>query len=335
MSKVLFIVKKRIDEYGKSYGLINSAKFVSNFLNSKDIESKVVEVIDSNSIDKEVTAFNPTHVMIEALWVTPDKFKELLKIQRHQNRHWVVRIHSKLPFLAHEGNAIKWINEYTEIAKITPSFQISANHIELVEALDELKGTDNLYLPNIYQPESVQQSEKQNKDHIGCFGAIRPMKNHLIQAAAAIEFGNNINKKIHFHINANRIEQKGENILKNLVELFNNTQHELVFHDWMEHNEFIKLVKTMDFGTQVSLSETYNIVAADFASNKIPIIVSPDIEWMPGFAKVNPNSLEDICAKYTQIHYYNWANYMGHISKWFLSSNDRDSKLFWLDYLVE
>ena len=61
----LFICKER--SYGVSYGLINSAQFVANFLNKNGVESHVITVIDNNDIDREVTKYKPTHVFIEAL----------------------------------------------------------------------------------------------------------------------------------------------------------------------------------------------------------------------------------------------------------------------------
>ena len=120
--KVLFVVKKRIN-YGASYGLINSARFVSNFLNHAGIESKVTEAKDANAIDKIVTEYNPSHVIIEALWVTPEKFEELLKKPRHKNREWIVRLHSRLPFLATEGIAIEWLKKYKDIT-IAPNVSL-------------------------------------------------------------------------------------------------------------------------------------------------------------------------------------------------------------------
>jgi hypothetical protein len=104
--KALFICKNRNDSYGVSFGLLNSAKFISDFLTDSGMESQVVQVIDANGIDKVVTEYNPTHVFVEAIFVTADKFRELLSIKRHQDRIWVVRIHSKFPFLANEGIGI-------------------------------------------------------------------------------------------------------------------------------------------------------------------------------------------------------------------------------------
>jgi hypothetical protein len=159
------------------------------------------------------------------------------------------------------------------------------------------------------------------------------MKNHLIQAVAAIEFGNIVGKEILFHINADRVEQKGESVLKNLRALFENSTHQLIEHSWMNHEEFIQLVRNMDLGTQISLSESYNIVTADFVSNNIPVIVSKDIEWMPEFTKVNPNLLEDIIQKYREVYYYNYFNWINKLSKCNLYSFNKMAKKAWLSYL--
>lgn len=334
--KILFICKKRIDEYGKSYGLINSARFVSNFLNDIGYESSVVEVQDANEIDREVTHFNADIVIIEAIWVSPEKFEELFKIKRHKKRNWIVRIHSRLTFLANEGIAMGWLNEYTKIQKLHKNFIIAPNVKELTNDFINVFKTKFVFLPNMYFPEDYGYSKETpwNSDdiNIGCFGAIRPMKNHLTQAVAAIEFANEINKTLIFHINANRVEQKGEQVLKNLINLFKETKHELVLHDWMNHKDFIALVRKMDVGMQVSLTETYNIVTADFVYNNIPIVVSKDVSWMPFTSKANPNSTESIKHK---LHLnYNFKNCgVKKLNKFYLDCDNNKAKLVWKEFV--
>src|ERR1700733_12166807 len=114
MKKILFLCK--INEcYGfqqysysrKSSGLFNSTQFVSSALNAAGFNSKVVDVIDNNDIDREVSLFKPDIVVIEALWVVPSKFDVLKKL--HPNVHWFVHLHSHIPFLSIEGIAIEWL----------------------------------------------------------------------------------------------------------------------------------------------------------------------------------------------------------------------------------
>jgi hypothetical protein len=286
MPKVLFICKRRQTEYGVSYGLLNSCRFLCNALAKIGIEGKVVSVVDNNCIDREVHQFKPTHVFIEALWVIPEKFHVLLPL--HKNVKWYVRLHSNIPFLANEGMAMEWLVKYDKLQKQYPNFFISPNSKKLVDALWKSRRIKTVYSPNVYDPDPAPKTEyirvpiddRSDVLNVGCFGAIRPMKNHLTQAVAAMVFANKIGKTLHFHINGGRFEQNGEQTHRNLVHLFAGTLHKLVEHPWMNHGEFLGLVKKMDLGMQISFSETFNIVAADFVASNIPIVGSREISWM-------------------------------------------------------
>lgn len=336
--RLLFVLKKR-SSYGISYGLANSCKFICNSLENLGVQCKVVEVVDNNGIDAEVYKYKPTHVSIDALWVVPEKFHVLLP--RYPKINWSVRIHSKTPFIANEGIAIDWMYGYQKITEQYDNFVFSANAYITTNELNDL-GIKTIYLPNVYDPhphmgldETGADSDK-NKHHIdiGCFGSVRPLKNHLQQAIAAIIFANSIGKKMKFHINSDRVEQKGEPTLKNLEKLFeNNPKHELVKHHWMNHGEFLKLVSKMELGLQVSLSESFNIVAADFVYKDVPIIGSPDIEWLSQYYKANPNDYQDIVDKL--INAYNFKHLGLHwLNKYKLWKHNRDGIEKWMDYLL-
>ena len=301
-SRILFICKIRNDFYGPSFGLINSCRFIACALEEHGIPAKVVTVVDNNDIDREVSNYKPTHVFIESLWVVPEKFEELIPL--HPTVQWYVRIHSKIPFLANEGMAMEWLRKYDELSVYYHTLHIASNSDEVVEEFAEAYNINVLYFPNIYCPEeslipklAKPVDGKSQIIDIGCFGAIRPMKNQLNQALAAITFGNESNSRINFHINSDRCELKGDAVLRNLVYAFKDTPHKLVFHPWMDHKDFIPLVQTMDLGMQVSMSETFNIVAADFVWNGVPLIGSDEITWLDRHYKADPNSLEDMVDK--------------------------------------
>jgi len=287
---------------------------VSEMLNHNGIVSKVVEVNDNNCIDREVRQFKPTHVIIEALWVVPTKFEVLQKI--YPNMKWIVRIHSEVPFLANEGVAMEWLSDYVRYKNVYISFNSKRTNNEMKEYICSKFGpflADKVvYLPNYYNLNDVNLYEHQTnyetgcpcknpdcilKDkwpneglHIGCFGAIRPMKNHLLQAVSAMRLGDMLGRKIYFHINTKRIEGRGEPVLKNLRNLFKGTEHELVEHGWMERENFLSVTSRMHLGMQVSFSETFNIVAADMVSQDIPIVVSNEIEFVAPFFKTSKTS---------------------------------------------
>ena len=164
--------------------------------------------------------------------------------------------------------------------------------------------------------------------HVGCFGAVRPMKNTFQQALAALEFAEREGKKLHFHINATRIEQSGDNVLKNLRALFQNSYHELIEHYWYNHSEFLKVATTMDIGTQVSFSESFNIVTADFVTAEVPIVASDDIEWMPSFLKCSPTDHEKMVKRMRRA--YHWKKLSTWLQMRSLKLYNYKAKLTWL-----
>jgi len=329
--KVLFICKARNTSYGCSFGLHNSSRFVAAALNRLGVRAEAVQVADNNGIDREVSRHGPTDVVLEALWVVPPKLR--LLIGRHPSVRWYVRMHSKTPFLASEGIATAWLKDYSELPR--RSFGLAANSLSLVEDIEKAFLVECAYQPNIYDEEIPRHHHAHPDDgllHVGCFGAIRPLKNHLAQAFAAIEFAEGLGKELRFHINGDRVEGRGEQSLKNLRSLFPIRGHQLVEHPWLPHGEFLKLVAAMDLGMQVSLTETFNIVAADFVSQKVPIVVSADIAWMPGLAKADPCDPASIRVALKRV--WGFRHLLGSLNAWALRSHNDHAREAWVKLLA-
>ena len=328
-SRVLFILKRREDYNAKlhsnvnlSTGLYNSASFVYQMLVDSGVNSKLVVVVDNNCIDREVTQYKPTHVIIEALWCVPSKFAVLCKL--HPKIKWIIRLHSDLPFLANEGIAMDWLADYARF----PNVIIAANAPRMLREtkvyLCSVFDWDNrttkekiIYLPNFYPQTYKKKHFNPKKDvvDICCFGAVRPLKNHLIQAVAAVEYAESQNKRLRFHINAGRIEMKGEPVLNNLRGMFMQLAdkgHELISHQWCPREDFLKICADMDIGMQVSFSETFNIVAADLISQGVPVVGSIEIPWANKWFCADPVESGDIfcvlktTAMFPQLNV--WAN---------------------------
>lgn len=316
-TKILILLKKHNDSAGifkSKAGLSNSANFLRKILEKNlhvDCELKVCT--DANQIDREIYLFRPDICIIEAIWVPPYKMKELSKLWPKVS--FVIRVHSKIPFLANEGIAIEWIKDYNKTKNTIVSFNNYQTNRDFINI-----GVDSVYLPNLYPQlskfsyfkyflSSVKEkfckwfgcTENKTIINIGCFGAIRPLKNQLSQAFAAISYADKHNKILHFHINGTRVEQRGESVLKNLRELFKDTKHELVEHKWMDHHDFLHVVKKMDMGLQVSYTESFNIVTADFVHCEKPIIVGYDTEWIANCSKANPNDIPMITEKVNEV----------------------------------
>lgn len=331
MKKPLFILKKRNIYSDGNYstvnsGLYNSATFVNDMLVKNGVDSTLVQVVDNNEIDKYCTIHKPDVVIIEAIWVVPSKFEVLQKL--HPKVTWVIRLHSELPFLANEGVAFEWLKEYVKYDNVL----IGANSKYLIEALEPLLKTKMVYMPNYYKvtnKEIVKKTLDNKIINIGIFGAIRPMKNTLTQAIAAINYAEMENKKLYLHVNSARIEQKGDNALKNLRALFTDSKHELVEHGWLAHGDFVKLVGTMDLCLQISLTETYNIVAADAINQDVPVVTSDEIPFVNYFSNVSSN--KDVVNIVDMIKFnFFFKNILTKFNKFLLSLDSKKAEKVWL-----
>ena len=314
MLKILFILKKREDTDATGNkkliqtGLYNSSMYLNEILKTMNIESVVDIAIDNNCIDRIVTKHKPTHVIIEALWVVPTKF--VILCQLHPSVKWIIRFHSDMPFIACEGTAMSWICKYSLFKNILIGIN-SPRFLREVRVILKVKNNMSesdveekvIYLPNYYPVEDFKNKViDKTKDTIDicCFGAIRPLKNQLIQSFSAIEFAKTINKKLRYHINATRIETNGSPVYNNIKGLFTelDNNYELVEHSWYDKEEFLKVCSEMDIGLQVSFSETFNIVGCDILSQGVPIICSYDIPWsINNLYNANPTDSIDITNK--------------------------------------
>jgi hypothetical protein len=347
--KILFLLKRREDysetlhssSIGLSTGLYNSASFMNDMLNDAGVESHLEVVVDNNCIDREVTKHRPTHVIIEALWVTPTKFHVLQQL--HPNVTWIIRLHSELPFLAGEGMAMDWLGDYMSYKNVV--IGVNAPRM-LQECKDYLQSVHPrtimdhriVYLPNFYPQKYATKTLNKNNEYIdiGCFGAVRPLKNHMLQAVAAVKFAESIGKKLRFHVNAGRIEMKGEPVLHNLRSMFmhlSDQGHQLISHTWSPREGFLRLCSRMDIGMQVSFSETFNIVGADLVSQGVPLVTSSEIPWHTSCFSAKPTESEEIYEALHRVYKYPKINTF--LNQYNLTRYTNKTRKIWLNYFKD
>jgi glycosyltransferase involved in cell wall biosynthesis len=296
--RVLFLLKRRefaptfnceTYAYSRSSGLLNSVRFVVDMLNDQGHDAILEECVDNNCIDRLVTQHRPTHVVLEALWVVPEKLEILKRL--HPTVTWIVRLHSEVPFIANEGIACEWLYGYRDRGVL-----INANSERMCRAERIALGVPVSYSPNYYPVECEPRWQHRQRDQIdiGCFGAVRPLKNHLIQAKAAIAYADRHSKKLRFHINASRAEGNGGPVLKNLRALFAGSYHDLIEHEWLPHDQFRRLCAEMDLILQVSFTETFNIVVADAVAEGVPVVTSKEIRFIACPFTASPVDIDGI-----------------------------------------
>jgi hypothetical protein len=305
--RLLFCLKYREALWGAvgselSSGLLNSVTFLVNMLNDNGIEAKLVQLTDNNAIDREIHAYKPTTVVLEALWVTPAKVATLQRL--HRSVHFCVRVHSDVPFLSLEGMSIEWLHDL-----MMQSVEIMCNSPRAVRDVANMAKTfghktlkwDHLvtYFPNYYPLDGAREPMWERPTDgpvkVICAGSIRPLKNHLMQALAALEYAGFANRPLNFYVNTTRIENNAAPILKNLRALFANARDaKLVELPWLEHTEFLALMATMDISMQVSFSETFNIVSADAVHQGVVAVASNEVPWLGEYAQANPVDCQSI-----------------------------------------
>lgn len=337
--RILFLMK--YSSYSPSStissGLRNSVSFLVEALKEHHIDAQSVHVIDSNCIDKEVTRVKPDIAVLEAYWTTPEKMRELVKL--HPKIKWFIRPHSNMPFLVTETIAIKWSLDFLTIDNVF----VTPNNAKLVSDLAELAGLNKkklIFLPNFYPvDETIQKAKffnwKRKEIQVGCFGALRMLKNQVNQAIAALKFANRHNLRLSFHINTARIEGANANaVLTNLEAIFSaEPKHTLVKHDWFDHDVFMRLVAMMDVGMQVSFTETFNIVAADFATQLVPIVVSPEIEWASSLCYADPTDSDKIADVMDSVLSARWLFVSMYRNRNHLKEQVEDNLKIWLKLL--
>lgn len=308
--RLLFIVKQKqgkslwVDPLNKKSGLSNAVETLVNALDESGIDVHLREAVDKNCLHRLITEVKPSVVIIEAYWVNPGKI-QLLKTY-FPDVHWIVRNHSEVPFLATEGVSGGWNCEYLKMG-----VEIGSVSDRTVRDLSPLLGNLGLpkhlltHLPNIYTNDDLGvvnvKRVPTDEVHIGCFGAIREMKNHYLQAMAAVDYAHKAGKKLFFHINGTRVEGNGSQPLRNLRDMFERLHNcKLIEHPWMNKEQFYDLMKTqIDVVLQCSLTESFNIVAADAVYCSVPVIASSEIKWLRPRSHCDATNAVDISNKLT------------------------------------
>jgi hypothetical protein len=224
---------------------------------------------------------------------------------------------------------VKWIKEYAKRC-----VSVASNSLYGVRDFQSIVGErlehEIVYLPNYYPKGSVTRKKENGFLDIGCFGVIRPLKNQLIQALAAMEFAQSQNEHLLFHVN-NRCEQGGESVLKNLRALLGSR---LIEHVWETREQFLETLSQTDIGMQVSFSETFDITAADTVTAGIPLVTSHEVTWASPNSQASPTNVASIVARLEVV--------TGMLGRWVRFENTKrlrkfceESRSIWLQYATE
>jgi hypothetical protein len=273
--------------YGRCHrGLGINALMTVKCLRKAGICADLSAVMHLEDVKKELTKHNPTHAVIQALWISAEDQAELC--QAFPNTHFIVRCHSQIGFLQVEPNAIKILRDLLFMQELQLNLSVSANTHRLREFLEQTYKSRVVYLPNLYDVERVRRKRDESHDHrvlrVSSFGAHRLLKNHTTAAAAALMMAERRGSDLEFYVNAGREENlpKKSSVISSLKAMFDRLSWaKLIESPWAEWSQFRATVAHMDLCMQVSFTETFNIVTADAVAEGVPSVVSSAIEWTP------------------------------------------------------
>lgn len=288
-SLTLFIIKKFTAYGGYDQGsnsLKVATQFIVDMLLLQGHRAALEEAVDQNGIEKLLAELQPATVILEALWVTPTKMAELRTM--FPDVRIVVRVNSEIPFLASEGIGVQWIDAFM---KLGVDIAFNSN-----QAQDDFAVLGpSTYLPNYYPMRKLRHTlAPASYLRVGCFGAMRPLKNQVEQAFAAVHWANRVGKPLHFHMNEAPPNQDSNAILKSVRAVIEGTGNTLILHPWLDHEAFLNLVASMDLCLQVSFSESFNLTAADAVSMGVPLVGSSAVRWLPERSQAETGSTRSI-----------------------------------------
>jgi hypothetical protein len=251
-----------------------------------------------NAIDGyfERTGERLTHVVISAPWLSEHDLKALL--YHFPYIHFVILSHSNVGFLQADFEGVRLIRKYVELSGAFTNLSVGGNSEKFVHWLRRAFHKDAVLLPNLYPLERKHMKPLPYLDgvtpiKIGAFGAVRPQKNFMTAAGAAVIIHKHLRVPVEFHMSMGGEEDWTSTAIEHLLERSGVT---LVRHPWRYWDDFIEVVSGMDLMIQVSYTESFNMITADGINAGVPSVVSSAIDWAPALWTGNADDAVEVAA---------------------------------------
>jgi glycosyltransferase involved in cell wall biosynthesis len=279
---------------------LNVAGFTTaEYLRSQGIHARAFAVRHNADVVRTIDKFNETHkkpithVVISAPWLTLYDLKNL--VSHFRDIKFVVLSHSNVGFLQADPGAVELFRKYAKLARTHKNLVVGGNNAPFVKWFKAAYAEKCILLPNLYLVERRRgKTWRRGLLKIGALGAIRPEKNFMTAAAAAVAIKSALRVPIELHMSTGGDACKSPTLpaIREMVEGLPGVT--LVRHHWQYWDLFIKLIASMDLVIQVSYTESFNMITADAISAGVPAVVSPPIYWAPASWKANPDNAMDV-----------------------------------------
>ena len=303
------LVYKNIGKSSSGHiGLGVTAAYLSRYLQEKGIYAEAWGIGGYEDLKKRIAASHNdtpdlqplTHVVISAPFLPSADVQDMAITNR--SIHFAIASHSNIGFLSADSGAFRLCREYLHVQAEVPNFRLAGNSDRLAKWIKDVYECPCETLPNLYYLDGVNSNPnrpafKGDTLRVGCFGALRPLKNTLSAGAAALQIARHLRVDLEFWISTKRVEG-APNFPASLREMFAGVHWaKIVENEWESWNRFRQTVRHMDLLMQPSYTESFNVVTADGIAAGMPSVVGPAISWAPPSWKANvddPDSLAEV-----------------------------------------
>jgi hypothetical protein len=282
---------KGISHIGLGVSALNCAKVLRSVGIDTDVwahasDSELAEHLASEMKGEKASPAStgpPTHLVISAPWVSTATLTQF--VRQYPNLSVGVNCHSNVGFLQADANGVKLLREYMQLETASWNFRLSGNTQRFSKWVKDAYNANCAYLPNMYWldgPVPAKRAWTGGVLRIGGFGAMRPLKNFMSAAAAALEIASTSRADLEFWCNSGRNEAGGEVVFRAMTEMFRDVPFaQLKTVNWQTWPAFRETVRHMHLLIQPSYSESFSMVVADAVSAGVPSVISEAIEWCP------------------------------------------------------
>ncbi len=283
-------------------GLTVAGSATAKVLSEYGVDVSVFPVKDNMDVVHAIDGYNEshdeplTHVVISAPWLTLHDLKAL--VENFEDTQFVILCHSNVGFLQADPGGVELLRDYKTLSRTHPNLKVGGNSKKFVKWFDEVYGADIIWLPNLYPIHKVPVRGRDNSVlKIGAFGVVRPEKNFMTAAGAALAIQRYYGIPVELHMSEGGESDHGM-VIPAIEQMCDGIPNfKLILHKWCFWDKFIEIIRSMDIMLQPSFTESFNMITADGISVGVPSVVSPVITWAPDSWKADPDDALDIAEK--------------------------------------
>jgi len=288
-----FAANRNISHIGLGVAAVNTAKV----LRREGIVTNVWPILSAADLRAKLKAHPVEQVIISAPWISANELQDLAN--QFTETYFAVTCHSNVGFLQADPGGVKLVRETLELEMGTHNVRFAGNSRRFCDWIEATFGRRCRYLPNLYFLDGKPPKQRSfcggGTLRIGVFGAIRPLKNLMSSAGAALEISRKLRVPLELWTSSERAEGGGETVLAAVKEMIDGLPNvELVLNGWQSWPSFRKTVSHMHLLLQPSYTESFNMVTADGAAEGVASVVSEAIDWAPEDWKADVDDVLDI-----------------------------------------